>query len=96
MTNLPTTLWRRLQERGLLAACETDRRTRKMRRVIEGRLRTVLMLGRSTFEVFADKADNEQTNSCEINVMPLSAWVFQADNVPTMAGATGMALASMK
>jgi len=79
----PTTLWRRLQERGLLVCSEAERRTLKIRRVVEGRVRTVLMLQRCALETAADKADNEWLNPIEINMIPLSAWPSEADNVPT-------------
>jgi hypothetical protein len=69
----PTTLWRRLQERGLLASCDADRRTLKMRRTIEGQIRTVLMLQRSTFDTVADKAGMGRDIPCSISTIPLSA-----------------------
>jgi hypothetical protein len=80
------TLWRRLQERGLLACCDAERRTLKMRRVIEGRVRTVLVLQRPTLDSAADKADNEWLTPIEISIIPLSAWPAEADNGPTNLG----------
>ncbi len=77
----PTTLWRRLRERGALAACEANKRTLTVRRTLEGRNRPVLFLRPGLLNIPADKADKEGTYPNGINELSLSAWQNEADNV---------------